>query len=119
MPCSWRCVPSPLEIGFCICSFGGVLPYERKSRLGGSLTFAYSHHRFRHREVCPGEGGLSSLCKAQLFLQVIYFSLHSLFVIPSLGYVTAYMGMASADLCGVYAPLLKPFVLFVPAMLRV
>ena len=59
------------------------------------------------------------LCKAQLSLQVIYFLLHGLFVIPSLGYVTVHMGMASAGLSGVYAPLPKPFVLFVPAMLKV
>ena len=59
------------------------------------------------------------MCKAQLSLQVIYFLLHGLFVIPSLGYVTAHTGMASAGLNGVYTPLLKPFVLFVPAMLRV
>ena len=59
------------------------------------------------------------MCKAQLSLQVIYLLLHGLFVIPSLGYVTAHMGMAFADLCGVYAPLPKPFVLFVPAMIRV
>ena len=59
------------------------------------------------------------LCKAQLSLQVIYFSLHGLFVIPSLGYMTVHMGMASAGLSGVYAPLPKPFVLFVPAMLKV
>ena len=63
--------------------------------------------------------GLSSLCKAQLSLQVIYFSLHGLFVIPSLGYVTAHTGMASTSLSGVYAPLPKPSVLFVSAMLRV
>ena len=66
-----------------------------------------------------GLGGLSSLCKAQLSLQVIYFSLHSLFVIPSLGYMTAHTGMAFAGLSGVYAPLPKPSVLFVPAMLGV
>ena len=66
-----------------------------------------------------GLGGLSSLCKAQLSLQVIYFSLHGLFVIPPLGYVIAHKGMASAGLSGVYAPLLKPSVLFIPAMLRV
>ena len=59
------------------------------------------------------------MCKAQLSLQVIYFSLHGLFVIPSLGYVTAHMGMASAGLSGVYASLPKPSILFVPAMLRV
>ena len=59
------------------------------------------------------------MCKAQLSLQVIYFSLHGLFIIPSLGYVAAHTGMASAGLSGVYAPLLKPFILFVPAMLRV
>ena len=63
--------------------------------------------------------GLSSLCKAQLSLQVIYLSLHDLFVIPFLGYVTAHMGMASAGLCGVYAPFPKLFVLFVPTMLTV
>ena len=59
------------------------------------------------------------MCKAQLSLQVIYFSLHGLFIIPSLGYVAAHTGMASAGLSGVYAPLSKPSVLFVSAMLRV
>ena len=63
--------------------------------------------------------GLSSLCKAQLSFQVIYFSLHGPFVIPSLGYVTAHTRMASASLSGVYSPFSKPFVFFVPAMLRV
>ena len=57
--------------------------------------------------------GLSSLCMVQLSLQVIYFLLHGLFIILSLGYMTSYMGMASASLSGVYAPLSKPFVLFV------
>ena len=59
------------------------------------------------------------MCKAQLSLQVIYLSLHGLFVIQSLGYVTTHMGMASAGLCGVYAPFPKPSVFFIPAMLRV
>ena len=59
------------------------------------------------------------LCKAQLSLQVIYFSLHGLFIILSLGYVVAHTGMASAGLSGVYTPVPKPFVLFVLAMLRV
>ena len=59
------------------------------------------------------------MCKAQSLLQVIYFLLHGLFIIPSLGYVAAYTGMASAGLSGVYAPLPKPFVLFVSAMLGV
>ena len=59
------------------------------------------------------------MCKVQLSLQVIYFSLHGLFVISSLGYVTAHTGMASASLSGVYVPLPKPSVLFIPAMLRV
>ena len=59
------------------------------------------------------------LCKAQLSLQVIYFSLHGLFFIPSLGYVTAHTGMASAGFSGVYALLPKLSVLFVSAMLRV
>ena len=63
--------------------------------------------------------GLSSLCKAQLSLQVVYFSLHGLFVILSLGYVTAHTGMAPASLSGVHAPLPKPSVLFVLAMLVV
>ena len=63
--------------------------------------------------------GLSSLCKAQLSLQVIYFSLCGLFVILSLGFVTAHTGMASASLNGVYAPLPKSSVLFVSTMLRV
>ena len=63
--------------------------------------------------------GLSSLCKAQLSLQVIYFLLHGLFVILSLGYVTTHTGMAPASLSGVHAPLPKPSVLFVLAMLVV
>ena len=63
--------------------------------------------------------GLSSLCKAQLSLQVIYFLLYGLFVIPSLGFMTTHTGMASASLSGVYAPFPKSFVLFVPAMLEV
>ena len=42
-----------------------------------------------------------------------------MFVIPSLGYVIAHTGMASAGLSGVYAPLPKPSVLFVSTMLRV
>ena len=62
---------------------------------------------------------LLSLCKAQLSLQVIYFSLHDLLIILSLGYVTTHTGMASASLSGVYAPLSKPFILFVSIMLRV
>ena len=63
--------------------------------------------------------GLSSLCKAQLSLQVIYFSLCGLFIIPSLGFVIVHTGMASASLSGVYAPLPKSSVLFVLAMLKV
>ena len=59
------------------------------------------------------------MCKAQLSLQVIYFLLYGLFVIPSLGYVTTHTGMVSASLSGVYAPFSKPSILFVPAMLKV
>ena len=59
------------------------------------------------------------MCKVQLSLHVIYLLLHGLFVIPSLGYVTTHMGMAFACLCGVYAPFPKPFIFFIPAMLRV
>ena len=40
-------------------------------------------------------------------------------VILSLAYVIAHTGMASVGLCGVYAPLPKSSVLFVPTMLRV
>ena len=39
--------------------------------------------------------------------------MYSLFIILSLGYVTAYTGVAYAGLSGVYAPLSKPSVLFV------
>ena len=62
---------------------------------------------------------LPSLCMAQLSLQVIYLSLHGLFIILSLGYVIAHTRMASASLSGVYAPFSKPFVLFVLITLRV
>ena len=59
------------------------------------------------------------LCMAQFSLQVVYLSLHGLFVIFSLGYVTAYMKMASASLSGVYIPLSKPSILFVSITLEV
>ena len=62
---------------------------------------------------------LPSLCMAQLSLQVIYLSLHGLFIISSLGHVTTHTSMASAGLCGVYAPFPKLSVFFIPAMLRV
>ena len=71
-------------------------------------------------EGCVGaRGGLFSLCKAQPFLQVIYLSLHGSFVISFLGHVTTHAGVASAGLPGIHAPLLKPSILLVPAMLRV
>ena len=63
--------------------------------------------------------GLSSLCMAQLSLQVIYLSLHGLLTILSLGYVTTHTGLASASLSGVYAPFPKPSILFVSVALRV
>ena len=63
--------------------------------------------------------GLPSLCMAQLSLQVIYLSLHGLFIILSLGYVTAHARMAFAILSGVYAPLSKSSVLFISITLRV
>ena len=69
--------------------------------------------------VSVGGGGLSSLCKAQPSLQVIYFSLHGSFVVPFLGHVTTHAGVASIGLCGIYAPLPKSFVFLIPAMLRV
>ena len=106
-------------MGFYVCTFGDAFPRERKSRLGGSWTFACSRHHFRRREVCLGQGGLSLLCKAQPSLQVIYLSLHGSFVILSLGHVTTRTGMASAGLRGVYTPFSKPFIFFIPAMLRV
>ena len=62
---------------------------------------------------------LPSLCMVQLSLQVIYLSLLGLFIILSLGYVTAHTGMVSASLSGVYAPLSKPSILFVSVTLRV
>ena len=45
--------------------------------------------------------------------------MHGLFVILSLGYVTAHMRMASASLSSVYTSLSKPSILFISIMLRV
>ena len=59
------------------------------------------------------------LCKAQPSLQVIYLPLHGSFVDPFLGHVTTRTGVASAGLRGIHAPLPKPSVFLVPAMLRV
>ena len=56
---------------------------------------------------------------AQFSLQVVCLSLHGLFVILSLGYVTAHTRMASASLSGVYASFLKLSILFISIMLRV
>ena len=56
---------------------------------------------------------------AQLSLQVICLLLHGLFIILSLGYVTAHARMAFAILSGVYAPLSKSSVLFISITLRV
>ena len=66
-----------------------------------------------------GRGELSSLCKVQPSLQVIYLSLHGSFVILSLGHVTTRTGMAFAGLRSVYTPFSKPSIFFIPAMLRV
>ena len=64
-------------------------------------------------------GGLSSLCKVQPSLQVIYLPLHGSFIVPFLGHVTTYASVASVGLRGIHAPLPKPSVLLVPAMLMV
>ena len=60
-----------------------------------------------------------SLCMAQFSLQVVYLSLHGLFIILSLGYVAAHARMASASLSGVYTSLSKPSILFISITLRV
>ena len=62
---------------------------------------------------------LPSLCMAQLSLQVVYLSLHGLFIILSLGYVTAHTRMASASLSGVYTSLSKPSILFISITFKV
>ena len=69
--------------------------------------------------MCLGQGGLSLLCKAQPSLQVIYLLLHGSFVVPFLGHVTTHAGVASIGLRDVHAPLPKPSIFFVLAMLRV
>ena len=106
-------------MGFYVCAFGDAPPRERKSRLGGLGPLPVVVIIFVVERCVWARGGLSSLCKAQPSLQVIYLSLHGLFVIPSLGHVTTHTGMASIGLRGVYAPFPKPSVFFIPSMLRV
>ena len=119
-PYSWRFTLSPLEMGFYACAFGDAPPRGRKSRLGESWIIACSRRHFRRRGVCLCRGvGLSSLCKAQPSLQVIYLPLHASFVVPFWGHVTTHGGVASAGLHGIHASLSKPSVLLVPAMLGV
>ena len=120
-PCSRRRAPCPSERDFYACAFGDAPPRGRKSRLGESWIFACNCRHFRRRGVCqcPGGGGLSSLCKAQPSLQVIYLPLHGSFVVPFLGHVTTYAGVASAGLRGIHVPLPKPSLFLVPAMLWV
>ena len=67
MPCSWHRAPSPLEMGFYFCAFGDAPPRERKCRLGGSWTFAYSRRHFRRREVCLGQGGIVFVMQSATF----------------------------------------------------
>ena len=66
-----------------------------------------------------GGGGLSPLCKVQPFLQVVYLPLHGSFVVPFLGHVATHASVTSAGLRGIHAPLSKPSLLLVLAMLRV
>ena len=60
-----------------------------------------------------------SLCMEQLSLQVVYLSLHGMFIILSLGYVTAHTRMVFASLSGIHTSLLKPSILFISITLRV
>ena len=60
-----------------------------------------------------------SLCMKQLSLQVIYLSLHGLFIILSLGYVTAHTRMVFASLSGIHNSLSKPSILFILITFRV
>ena len=60
-----------------------------------------------------------SLCMAQFSLQVVYLSMHGLFVILSLGYVAAHTRIAFTSLSGIYTSLSKPSILFISIMLRV
>ena len=105
---------------FYACAFGDAPPRGRKSSLGspGSLLVVVIIFVIKGCVSAEG-GGLSSLCKAQPSLQVIYLPLHGSFVIPFLRHVTTYAGVASAGLRGVHAPLPKPSVFFILAMLRV
>ena len=48
---------------------------------------------------------LLPLRTAQFLFQVIYLLLHDLIAISSLGYATAYLGVAFACLGGIHAPL--------------
>ena len=54
---------------------------------------------------------------AQFPFQVIDLSLHGLTIVLSLGYATAYLGMALARLGSMHTPLSIPFI--VPILLRV
>ena len=60
-----------------------------------------------------------SLCMTQLSLQVVYLSLHGLFVILSLGYVTAHTRMAFTSLGGLHTSLSKLSILFILITFRV
>ena len=66
-----------------------------------------------------GLGGIVFVVQDAAFSLSHLFLAAWLFVIPSLGYVIAHTGMASAGLSGAYAPLPKASILFIPAMLRV
>ena len=54
---------------------------------------------------------------AQSLFQVVYLSLHGLTVILSLGYATAYLGMALVRLGSMHTPFSIPFI--APILLRV
>ena len=68
---------------------------------------------------CVRARGIVFVVQGAAFSSSHLFLTAWLVVIPSLGYVIAHTGMAFAGLSGVYTPLLKPSVLFVPAMFSV
>ena len=104
---------------FYACAFRDAPPRGRKSHLGESWIFACSRRHFRCQGVCQCQGGIVFV------IQSAAFSLSHLspaaWLVRRLvsGTCDTHAGVVSAGLRGVHAPLPKPSVFFVLAMLRV
>ena len=104
-------------MGSCVSVHDAALLHKRRFRWGSSWSPPVTDILLFIRGYVEAGRGLPLLCMAQSLFQVIYLSLHGLTVVLSLGYATAYLGMALAHLGIIHTPILIPFI--APILLKV